>query len=176
MSVNNQQLLDLVIGVAVLGLLIYRQLRSRPVSASAMRISLVLGAIGLVETVQFLQKHHAGTVEIAALAGSLVLAVLFGVLRARTVRVWLKDGTAWTQGNLLTAALWVVALGAHLGYDALLDTHKSTNGLGNATILLYLAVTLLVQRYLVSQRAARLTPGSGSTPSFGAGTFGSAGG
>jgi hypothetical protein len=173
--VDNQQLLDLVIGVAVLGLLIYRQLRTRPVSSSAMRISLVLGVAGLVETVQFLQKHHAGTVEFAALAGSLVLAVLFGALRARTVRVWLQDGTAWMQGNLITALLWVVALGAHLGYDALLDAHKSTNGLGNATILLYLAVTLVVQRYLVIQRAARLTPGQASTASFGPGRFGGAG-
>ena len=172
---NNQQALDVVIGVAVLALLIYRQLRTRPVSASGLRIGLILGVVGLVETIPFLQKHHAGTAEIAALAGSLLLAVVFGVLRALTVRVWLKDGTAWMQGNVVTALLWVLALGAHLGYDALLDQHKTTSGLGNATIVLYLAVTLAVQRYLVLQRAARLAPGPGSTPTFGAGSYGGAG-
>ncbi|HEY1641177.1 MAG TPA: hypothetical protein VGG35_10855 [Streptosporangiaceae bacterium] len=172
---KDQQLLDLVIGVAVLALLIFRQLRTRPVSGSGMRVALILGVVGLFETVGFAQKHQAGTAMIAALAGSLVLAVLFGALRARTVHVWLKDGTAWMKGNAITAGLWVVALGAHLGYDALLDTHKSTSGLGSATIVLYLAVTLAVQRYLVAQRAARLAPGQGSTPTFGAGTFGGAG-
>jgi hypothetical protein len=45
---------NLVVGVAVLALLIYRQLVARPVSSSGPKIGLILGVIGLVETVEFL--------------------------------------------------------------------------------------------------------------------------
>jgi hypothetical protein len=49
---------QIVIGVAVLALLIYRQLRTRPVNASGLRVAAIIGVIGLVETYQFLQQHH----------------------------------------------------------------------------------------------------------------------
>lgn len=160
---------QVILGLVVLGLLIYRQLVARRVGSSGSRLMLVLGVIGLLETVQFLQKHHGGSVTIAALAGSLVLAAIFGALRARTVRVWIKDGSAWTQGNWVTALLWILALAAHLGYDALLDKHKGTSGLGEATIVLYLAISLGVQRVIVQQRARRLSPQGPTTPFFGAG-------
>ena len=80
---------QIVIGVVVLALLIYRQLRSRPVNASGLRIVAVIGVIGLIETYQFLQHHHPGAVTYAALLGSLALAAGFGILRALTVRIWL---------------------------------------------------------------------------------------
>jgi len=44
------ELTDIVIGVAVVGLLVARQMRARPVrEGSAARISVVLGIIGIVE-------------------------------------------------------------------------------------------------------------------------------
>jgi hypothetical protein len=160
---------ELALGIVVLGLLIYRQLVARPVRSSALRLMVILGVIGLVETVGFFQKHHGGAFTVAALGGSLVLALVFGVLRAWTTRVWLKDGAAWTQGNWLTALLWIAALGAHLGYDALLDHHHGTVGLGEATLVLYLAISLGVQRLIVQQRARRLLPPGSATPYFGPG-------
>jgi hypothetical protein len=164
---SSQSLLYLVVGIAVLGVLIYRQLRVRPVRGSQ-RIVLVLVIIGLVEAVQYVQKLHAGSAAVIALIGSLVLAALFGAARAATVKIWMQDGQAWVKGNLLTAALWVVALGAHLGYDYLIGQHKDIGDLGDATVLLYLAVSLAVQRVIVTARAQRMNPapmgpmGSGS--------------
>ena len=169
---NSQVLTNVIIGIVVLGLLIYRQLVARRVSASSLRLTLILGVIGIVEAANFLSKHHGGGLTIAALGGSLVLAVVFGALRAATVRVWIKDGVAWTQGNWITALLWVAAVAAHLGYDALLDHHKGTSGLGSATIVLYLAISLAVQRGLVLVRARRLDPSAAGAPFFGAGPFG----
>jgi hypothetical protein len=173
--VNSQVVFDVVIGIAVLGLLIYRQLVARRVSASSLRLTLILGVIGIIQAVDYLSKHHGGALTVAALAGSLVLAVVFGLLRAATVRVWIKDGAAWTQGNWLTALLWVLAVGAHLGYDALFDHHKGTSGVGTATIVLYLAISLAVQRGLVLLRARRLDPSSVGSPFFGAGPSGGPG-
>jgi hypothetical protein len=154
---SSQSLFYLVIGVAVLGLLIYRQLRARPVRGNQ-RIVLVLVIIGLIEAVQYIQNLHAGSAAVVALVGSLVLAALFGAARAATVRIWMQDGQAWVKGNLLTAALWVVALAAHLGYDYLIGQHKDIGDLGDATVLLYLAISLAVQRVIVTARAQRLDP------------------
>lgn len=151
--------LDLAVGVVVLGLLIYRQLIPRPVSSSSLRLSLILGVIGLIQVGSFLQKGHSGPLIAASLAGSLVLAAGFGAGRAATVRIWLRGGQAWSQGSWLTALLWVAALAAHLGYDALLDRSKAASGLGTASIVLYLAVSLAVQRVMVQHRA-RLAAGS----------------
>ena len=80
--------LDVILGLAVLALLIYRQLAAaRPVNASALRLIAILAAIGLIQTYQFLSKGHNHPLTFAALGGSLVLAAIFGALRASTVRV-----------------------------------------------------------------------------------------
>ena len=148
--------LDVILGLAVLALLIYRQLAARPVNASALRLIAILVIIGLIQTYQFLSKGHDHPLTFAALGGSLVLAAIFGALRAGTVRVWLQDGQAWSQGNWVTAVLWVASLVAHLGYDVLVVHGPGARGLGTATIVLYLAVTLGFQRVLVLRRAHRL--------------------
>jgi hypothetical protein len=148
---------DVILGLAVLALLIYRQLSARQVNAAALRLFVILVIIGLLQTYQFLSKNHAHPLTIAAIAGSVVLAAIFGWLRARTVRVWLEDdGQGWSQGNWLTAVLWIVSLAAHLGYDILFAHGSGARGLGTATIVLYLAVSLGFQRLLVLQRAHRL--------------------
>jgi hypothetical protein len=156
--------LDIILGLAVLALLIYRQVSARPVNASALRLIAILVIIGLLQTYQFLSKGHDHPLTFAALGGSLVLAAIFGTLRAGTVRVWLQDGQAWSQGNWLTAALWIASLVAHLGYDVLLVHGPGARGLGTATIVLYLAVTLGFQRVLVFRRAHRLQLAGPSAP------------
>jgi len=152
-------LVEVVLGIAVLALLIYRQLHTRPVNASVLRITAILGVIGLLETSQFLQKNHADAVTYAAIGGSLLLAALFGAVRAATVRIWLADGQAWSKGRWLTACLWIAALAAHLGYDALVVDGHGNKGLGTTTVVLYLAVSLGIQRLIVQQRAHRLQGG-----------------
>jgi hypothetical protein len=149
--------IEIILGLAVLGLLIYRQLRARPINAGGLRLAAILAVIGVVETVEYLQKYHGGSATYAALGGSLVLAAVFGVLRAVTVRLWTQDGQVWSKGNWLTAALWIVALAAHLGYDALVaHGHGSSGNVGTATVVLYLAVSLGVQRLIAQLRASRM--------------------
>jgi hypothetical protein len=55
---SSQTVLNLVIGVAVLGLLIYRQLRARPVHGNQ-RLVLVLVVIGVILAAQYTQKLHS---------------------------------------------------------------------------------------------------------------------
>ena len=147
---------DIILGIAVLVLLIYRQLSVRQVNASALRLIAILLIIGLLQTYRFLSQNHAHPLTFAAIGGSLVLAAIFGALRAGTVRIWIQDGQAWSQGNWLTAVLWIASLAAHLGYDILVARGTYARGLGAATIILYLAISLGFQRVLVMRRAHRL--------------------
>jgi hypothetical protein len=149
---------NLLIGIAVLALLVYRQLQVRPVRAN-FRLPLILAVIGVVELTQFLKNdHHTGTV-FAALAGSLVLAAITGAIRAMTVRVWIQAGQALRQGTWITAVLWVVSLGVHLGYDYLVDGKGPQSGLGSASLTLYFAVTYTIQRLILQAKAQRLADG-----------------
>jgi hypothetical protein len=158
---------DVVIGVVVLALLIVRQLRTRQVNSSGWRIVVILAVLGVVQASQFLRTSHPDGGTYAALAGSLVLAAGFGALRASTVRLWTKDGQVWQKGNWLTALLWAIALGAHLGFDYLIAPGHGKQDIGTATVVLYLAVSFGIQRLIVDQRARRLVP---SVPSAGFGT------
>lgn len=129
-----------------------------------MRFPVILAVIGVVQLSQFLGQHghHPGAV-FASLAGSLLLAVAFAAIRAATVHVWVDDGQAWRQGTIVTAVLWILSLGMHLGFDFVVDG-SGEYGLGAATLLLYLAVTYTVQRMIIVTRAKRVDTGEKLDP------------
>ena len=167
--VSTQTLLYVLIGVAVAAWLIVRQLRAQPLN-STMRLPLIFGIIGVIELVEYLGKHHATSTAIAALVGSLVVAAVFGAIRAATVHLWVQDGQPWRKGNWLTGILWLVSIAAHFGIDYLIDPHNPESGLAGSSILLYLAVTWFVQGMIMQARAQRLPAGndhSGSLTSSG---------
>ena len=154
---------NLLIGLLVLGFVLYRQLQPRPIRDN-MRLPLILGVIGVVELVQYLQHRPHGTYVIAALAGSLVIAAVFGAIRAATVRIWIEGGQSWRQGNWLTALLWVLSIAAHLGYDYVVDRKAGESGLGSASLLLYFGVTFMIQWIIMNARAQRIGPGDTAGP------------
>jgi hypothetical protein len=158
--VTSTTLISILIGVAVAALLVVRQLRAQPLNAN-FRLPLILGVIGLIELVEYLNKHHPSGIAYGALAGSLVVAAVFGALRAATVHLWTQDGQPWRKGNWLTGILWILSLAAHFGIDFLIDPHNPNGGLAGSTILIYLAVTYTVQRVMMQARAQRLPPGGG---------------
>jgi hypothetical protein len=155
---SGANLANLIIGIAVLALFLSRQLVTRRLSESY-RLSVILAVIGIVEFADFLNGHPRDDGGIAAaVAGSLVLAAGFGAVRALTVRVWRENGQLLRRGTWLTALLWILALAAHLGYDYLVAGHvtgKNGGNVGDATIILYLVVTLTVQRFMLLNRVAR---------------------
>ena len=159
---SGANLANLIIGVVVLVLLLSRQLVTRRLSESY-RLSVILAVIGIVEFANFLKGHPKDDGGIAvALIGSLVIAAAFGAIRALTVRVWRDNGQLLRKGTWVTAVLWVLSFAAHLGYDDLVAGHitgKNGGNVGDATILLYLVVTLTIQRFILLQRVARQEAG-----------------
>lgn len=150
-------MVSLIIGLAVLALLIARQVSVRPLGESYL-IPLILAAIGIVESGQYLSGHHGHPGAIAAaVGGSLVLAAASGAARAPTVRIWVQDGQLMRQGTVVTALLWIASVALHLGYDKLVGG-TAAGDVGTATMLLYFAVTFAVQRSVLLTRATPRLP------------------
>ena len=149
---------SLIIGLVVLVFVLARQLMTRRLSENY-RLSVILAVIGVVEFVTFLKGHPGNPGGItAAVAGSLVLAAGFGVARALTVQVWRQGGQLMRKGTWLTAVLWIIAVAAHYGYDDLVAGHitgKNGSSVGNATVLLYLVISLTVQQFVLLARVKR---------------------
>lgn len=150
---------NVLVALAILALILVRQLRTREVrEAQPYRIMLILGVIGVGETVQFHQQHVVSTTAWGLLVASLVVGAGFGALRGRTVHVWRDGGVLYRKGNATTLVLWLVGLALHLGLDVVIKhVDDSAAGLGSSSVLLYLAVTLGVQQVLVLERAEHLT-------------------
>jgi hypothetical protein len=168
---------SIAIDVIVLAVLVYRQVRARPLSTGYV-LPLLLVVFGLLEfgavllgssqaLAQFLKGQQSfsaipdGGLVVAALAGSLGIAVISAAVRAPTYRLWWQDGRYWRQGTAITLLLWLISLGAHLLYDGVIARNSALSALGSDTILLYFGVTLAVQRWLLGVRASNMAQGSG---------------
>lgn len=146
---------NIIIGLVVLAWVLWRQTQRRLVREDRKpTVLLVLLVLGVLALGAYFKSAPATGFAIALLAGSLVLAAGFGVVRGYTVRLWRQDEQLWRQGTWLTIVLWLVAIGSHIGLDVLID--GGAKGLGSASILLYLAVSLGAQRLVVQSRATRL--------------------
>jgi hypothetical protein len=167
---SSSDVISLVVGLAVLALVLVRQLSTRRLSENY-RLSFILAIIGAVQFAEFLKGHPGNPGGItAAVAGSLVLAAVFGVARAITVRVWRQGGQLMRKGTWITATLWVIAVAAHYGYDDLVAGHitgKNGSSVGNATVLLYLVISLTVQQFVLLARVKR-QDAAGEVPTEGA--------
>lgn len=146
----------LIIGLVVLGWLMWRQLQVRELRRDrGYGAALILVAIGLVEIVHYGREHPLGTSGDLLLATSIAVAAGFGAVRATTVRLWTEDGRLLRQGTAITAALWLVAIAIHLAGDQVIAPHDAER-IGAVSLLLYLGVSLAVQRAALGERARRL--------------------
>jgi hypothetical protein len=118
----------------------------------------ILAVIGIIQLSGFLEQagHHPGYV-VAALAGSFILATVFAAIRAATVHVWVDNGQAWRKGTVLTAVLWILSFGVHLGYDYVVDGRGALAGLGAASLAMYFAITYTIQRLFIQAKARRIS-------------------
>ncbi|MDL4815867.1 hypothetical protein [Actinomadura opuntiae] len=146
---------NVLIALAVLALVLYRQLRARPVGERRLyTVPAVLAVIGVAQG-GLLDQAHMGP-SVALLAGEAVAAVAFGALRAVTVRLWRAgDGELWRRGTGWTLAAWLVSILSRVGFLA--AGHALGLKIGASAFLVFLALTLIVQNLLVMWRARRLT-------------------
>jgi hypothetical protein len=158
-------LANAVIALAVVGLLLYRQLTPRLVKTDGGgRMMLILGAVGVIQLAHFVQTSGwEGGFGIGLLVVSLLLAAVFATVRAYSVRIWQEaDGAWWRRGNALTLVLWLLSIVSHFGVDLLAvnlaGPGSDVQGIGNASLVLYIAISLGLQNLLVAGRVGKHSP------------------
>ncbi|MGW4641246.1 hypothetical protein ACWEN6_22170 [Sphaerisporangium sp. NPDC004334] len=158
----------LLIAVVVVGLVVRRQLRTRPVRRNGSLIApVVLGVVGAAAIAfgiaSVVKYHPLTTLPIVLLLASLAVAASFGVARARTVRIWRgPQSEVLRKGTTATTALWLASVGVHIGLALWIDHAAGAGLLGTASLYAYLAIGLGTQNLLVRRRAAALGPAAGT--------------
>jgi hypothetical protein len=161
---------NIAIGIVVVCFVLYRQLQTRPVRGPrSLRIMVIIGVLGVVQLVSFTEHTSVNATGWTLLVVGLATGAGFGLLRGTQMHVWMIGDNPMRKGNAITLVLWVVGIAIHLLIDVVGTAVASVpSGLGSASLLLYLAVTLGVQQAVVGERANRLQPlgrQQGSLPS-----------
>jgi uncharacterized transporter YbjL len=153
-----------VISVAVLAFILYRQVQVRRANPTPVLsiICLVLGLVGLAG------PNHPSAAKIGILVALLAVdAVALGALRAWTVKLWRDTQGVLRQGTWVTVVLWLAGLGIHETVDVIAHLPASST-------LLYVGVTFLAQMLVLQLRINRmeqqpLRPSPGPQGGFAAG-------
>ncbi|MCQ9184596.1 hypothetical protein KMT30_37275 [Streptomyces sp. IBSBF 2953] len=103
---------------------------------------------------------------IAFLVAGLVVSVVAGVLRGRTMPMWRgADGRLYRKGGRMTLLLWLATVAVKLGLGAIAEAAFGEPFNGNA-LWLGLGITLGAQHLVMTRLGRRLTaPESSSQPS-----------
>ena len=153
-----------LIGLAVLAWLISRQVRRLPIgrrggtgggagaSGRRTQVGAVIALVGVIEFVDFTRHHHLPASSYGILAVSLLVGCGFGVARGFTVRIFVEGGQLYRQGTVTTAVLWVLGVGLHLASDRAITHYGGPAGAASASVLLYLALSLVIQGIVLRRR------------------------
>lgn len=150
-------LVNALVILAVVGLVIARQLRPRQVAAGgrwwlipAVLVVLAIRDGGLTDP-----AHR--DLSIALLGGELLIGAGMGVVWALTTRMWTaQDGGVWAQGTRATITVWVLGIALRVGLyaaAAAAGVHQETG-----SVLLAVAITLLIRAVVLLRRAQGLEP------------------
>jgi hypothetical protein len=155
-----------VVGVPALILVLLAQSRALPVPrVYRPRLPVFLGVIGLFALSSYAGDHHVTASAWAWVLGALAVGALgVGALRGLTMRVWPSNGWVVRLGTALTMALWLVSLLVAFAGDVGSGSSGAAGLLG-ASFLVYLALTIAAQYYVIHRRAeplwAQLGPDAG---------------
>ncbi|MET9219969.1 DUF1453 domain-containing protein [Streptomyces sp. NPDC088197] len=150
-------LIDALVIVAVIGVVVTRQLRPRKVTGGrrwwlipAVLVFMALRQHGLID------PEHRQT-AVALLAVELVVAVGMGLAWAWTTRLWTeRDGTVWAQGGKVTVAVWAAGVAVRIGLYGVgtaMGVHQDSG-----SFLIALAATLLIRAGVLAWRAQSVAP------------------
>jgi uncharacterized membrane protein len=152
--INVSAALNVVLVLALVVFILYRQTIARPLTARGIWLLpaiLIIVAIAAISNVD-----HGALTDTAAiyLVIDVVSSLALGVLRGCFIRVFERDGVMWRQGNVVTIALWVVAIGIRI----VIGFFASNAGVGAVSVAgleLALAASLLGQNAVVALRGTR---------------------
>ncbi|WP_164509462.1 hypothetical protein [Companilactobacillus jidongensis] len=151
---QNLSYTNIVLALLILYVVIKRQLEPRTVKFKPEFFIIVI-LFGIASVGDAVNKQHLdvsqSNIYVFGIL-SVISAAIFAALRAWSYKFWLDDdGLVMREGNWLTIVWWIIGIGMHVAVDQMWN--KSS-----VTLLLYLGITLLIQRGLVWYRASSKYP------------------
>lgn len=151
---------SLIISLLALGWILYRQLQERPVKEE-MKLAIpgFLLILAILDMSAYGQQHAiiVKPIGIAFITIGFLSGGLFGWLRGVRSHIWRDKGQLMRQGNWVTVVLWLVGIIVHLGLEhATSYFDPSLSNLTDASLFVYMAITLSVQKYVIVERAKHM--------------------
>jgi len=148
-------LLEILIGVAVVGYLFARRLAGEPLKA---RRLVVLPAVITVWGGYQLAHVHGGVhaVDLAVIVVAVVVSLVLGLVRGTTIRVYVRDGHLWQRYTFVTIAVWLVSVAIRLGTDWAGHLAGASTTVLASSLVLTLGVSFLGEAAVVGMRGLRL--------------------
>jgi hypothetical protein len=153
MAMSSTQVVDVVVAIALVAWIVVRQVQPRPVNVRQLLIlPAILIVIGASEVSKAAPSGHSLTsTDVTWLAVDLAVAVISGLARAATIRLFEQDGELWRQGTRVTVALWLASIAARV-VIALLGSHHGAGKVLDDGLLLSFGVSLIVQSAVILWR------------------------
>jgi hypothetical protein len=165
-SLTSSPYVSIAIAAVIVAFVCYRQLRTSSIREErGLLLYVLVFALGVLQTVTYIQKHSVGALVLSLVLASLLIGLGLGALRGRLVHLWRTDGQLLRRGNAWTIALWIVGIGIHLGIDLFsrgLD--KSGQGFATSTLFVYIALSLGAQRFVLLRRAKTIVEHPNEAP------------
>ncbi len=159
---------SVALALAVVCLILYRQMQPRPLRENPFKLPLILTVIGASDAYSFVHSGgHIGVGEVIAAGAGLAIGIGLAYPRAMTTRVFPgADGRYVRQGTAATVALWVVAIGLHVLIDVVVPRlfGEHSSAFAGSTTVLYLGLVLGAQAWFMQRRVAIHAAGSGAAP------------
>ncbi|GAA4978046.1 hypothetical protein WHI96_14805 [Pseudonocardia tropica] len=143
---------SLVITVAIVGLVLYRQFRGQFVGGRRdVTLPFVVIGIGVLTLAQ--ARPEVTAAGVALLAAELVLAAGLGVVRGYAFRLGTREGWAYRSGSAALLVAWVLTIGVRVGAGALGGAVGAGLLLSTSSALVF-GGSLLVQSLVLRRRVA----------------------
>jgi hypothetical protein len=165
-SFTNSPYVSIAIAVLVVAYVCYRQLQTRSIREDrGLLLYVLVFALGVLQASTFFQSHTVGTTAIALVTASILVGIGLGAVRGRLTHLWRSDGQLLRRGNPWTIGIWIVGLGIHLGIDLFSSQlDHSAEGLASSTLLLYVGLSLGMQRLVLLRRAKSIVEHPNEAP------------
>jgi hypothetical protein len=151
---SSKDVLDIVVTLAVLAWVLYRQTVARPVTVRQLwvlpAILVVLGVISLSNV----NHGHLSRTGVTYVAVDLVSSIALGAIRGCFIRVYSQNGVMWRQGSAVTIALWIVSIAVRLGIG-LLAAKAGVGNVSDAALEVAFGLSLAGQNAIVALRGQR---------------------
>jgi hypothetical protein len=151
---SSNDVYEVVIAVAVLAWVLYRQTVARPVSVRQLwLLPGILVVIGVTSLSKVDHGHYTST-AVFYIVLDLVTSLAAGAIRGCFVRVFDRDGVMWRQGSKVTMTLWVVSIAIRV-IIALLASNAGVGNVSDASLDVAFGLSLAAQNGVVAYRGVK---------------------